>query len=105
MAQHKVYLDELAESGNELVNYAKNDINNKIDELKNLAKSIDWSGPAHDKFIINFNEKLEIVQNLNNKLVLLGEFLTHAHDSYNEANKKVVLSWEKYLDEMGNKNG
>lgn len=100
MARFKVYMDELSDSSNKLINYSKNDINDKINEIKALADSIKWSGPAHDSFMIGFNEKITEVQKLNSKLELLGKFLTHAHDNYDETRKDVNKSWEKYLEEM-----
>ncbi len=103
MERFKVYMDELADSSNKLVNYSKNDINDKINEIKALAESIKWSGPAHNRFMIGFNEKITEVQKLNNKLELLGRFLTHAHDSYDETRKDVNKSWEKLLEEMRDK--
>ena len=100
MAYYKIYLDELSDASNRLVNYSKNDINNKIAEIKAIGESINWVGPAHDKFISGFDKQITNLNRLNDKIRLFGEYLDHAYESYNDTNNDVHKSWDNYLDEM-----
>ena len=100
MAYYKIYLDELSDASNKLVNYSNTDINNKIGELKNLAESIKWTGSAHDSFINGFNKQIYEVTKLNDKIRLFGEYLGFAHESYDNTNNDVNKSWNNFLDEL-----
>ncbi len=98
--KYKIYLNELDDTSKKLVRYSKNDIKNKINEIKDIGMSLNWKGPAHDNFMNGFNKKIENLNLLNDKICLLGEYLDNCYSSYNETSNKVNNSWEEYLSEM-----
>ncbi len=95
--KHVVQLDELEDKSNELINYSKNDINNKIEELRKVVSEFTWKGPSHDAFINGYNERIKKITSINNKMQLFGEFLKFAQNDYKETNAKLMDSWEKYI--------
>ena len=104
MAKKKIYMDELTETSEKLINYSQVNIHDKINEIKLLVESIPWEGPAHDKYLEGFNKEITDIQNLNSRLELLGKYLTHAHDNYENANNDINKSWDKFMEEIEEKN-
>ena len=47
----KVYLNELENTGNEIINYSKNDIASKIEELKLAPNNLVWEGNASGRCV------------------------------------------------------
>ena len=98
--KYKIYLDELSDCSHNLISYSKNDINNKINEIKVLGESIKWKGLAHDNFINGFNKRIEKINKLNEKMALFGEYLEGAHINYSNTSSKLNNSWEEYYREI-----
>lgn len=99
MQKIKVYLDELETSGNELVSYSKNDIANKISELKSATSNLVWEGNGADNYIENYNSKINKLEEYNNSLTTIANYLLTAKDSYTETNEKINNSYEELLAE------
>lgn len=98
--KYKVYLDELEEESNKLINYSKNDINNKIEELRKIIYEINWQGNARDSYINEYNNKIEKINNMNSKIRMLGEYLKFSKEHYGETQEKLKKNWEEYLNEL-----
>ena len=96
----KIYLDELEEKENEIVNYSENNIKGKIDELSGLTNNFVWEGKAHDSYIGGYNKRINKLIELNNGLTKIGKFLLSVKDNYQDANNKVSNAYEELLAEF-----
>lgn len=96
----KVYLDELEEVSNELINYSENSINNKIEELKQATNNFVWQGLAYNSYISNFNTKINKLIRMNNSLTNLAKYLLMAKENYSDANSKISNAYAELLEEF-----
>lgn len=96
----KIYLDELEEKENEIVNYSENNIKGKIDELNKLTNNFVWEGKAHDSYVGGYNKRINKLIELNNGLTKIGKFLLSVKDNYQDANNKVSNAYEELLAEF-----
>ena len=104
--KYKVYLDELDEKCNELTNYIKNDINDKINELSHAFDDVNRFGNASTTYINGYNRKIEKLIKLEHNMELLANYLKEYHDNYSETNNSLGKSWTSFIDEMrGDNNG
>ena len=104
--KYKVYLDELDDKCTELINYSKDNIGTKINELEIIFDDIKWYGKAHSTYISGYQEKITRLKRINNNLELLAKYLKECHDNYNDTNNSLGKSWNDFLDEMtGDNNG
>ncbi len=102
--KYKIYLDELEEETNKIINYSKRDINDKINEIREIGNDIKWSGPAHDSYMEVFNNQIYELQMMNGKVELLGHYLGLCTNQYSDTNNKVKNNWKKYIEEEKMKN-
>lgn len=98
--RYKVYLDELENKSNELVNYSKIDIANKINEIKNSFDGISWNGKAHSTYINGFNKKITKLERLNKNMELLARYLVECHNDYDSINHDLGKKWDDFIDEL-----
>ena len=98
--RYRIYLDELDEKSTELVNYSKNNIASKINELAIVFNDINWHGKASNAFINGYNNKINNLKRLNNNIELLARFLRECHDNYSETNNTLGKSWDSFIDEV-----
>ena len=95
----KVYLDELEEEGTKLVNYSKNDINEKINELAKATSNFVWNGPGYQAYITEYNSKIKMIQKINNNLTKIASYLIDAKEEYSDTNNQINSKYEELLDE------
>ena len=100
----KVYLDELSKKSSELIDYSKNNIANKIEQIRLLSESIIWKGPGSIEYLNNFNSKINQLVKLNNNVRKIAEYLLDVADNYNLANNRINSMYEELLKES-NKRG
>ncbi len=98
--KYKVYLDELEEESLKIINYSKNDINDKIEELKMIVNEMNWQGKARDTFVNEYNHRINKLKRINDKVRMFGEYLKFCKEHYGETNEKLKKSWEEYLNEI-----
>ena len=98
-----IKLDELETKSHEMINFSKIDINDKIEELRNLQNRFDWSGEAHDEYIYRYNNQIENLKKVNKDISMFGEYLLFFKEHYNETNEKLESSWQEFIDEMKNR--
>ena len=96
----KVYLDELENSSNELINYSQNNIGKTIEELKKSPNNMIWQGTVHNSYIAGYNKKIEELVKMNNGLTNLAKYLLSAKESYSNANARINNAYEELLSEM-----
>ena len=96
----KVYLDELEDTGNELVNYSEKNITDTLQELKNATNNFIWQGPAYNSFIKEYDIKINKLLEMNNSLTSLAKFLLLAKDGYSDANRKIDNAYEELLSDF-----
>lgn len=96
----KIYLDELEEKENEIVNYSQTNIKEKIDELNKLTNGFIWEGKARDSYIMGYNKKINKLLELNEGLNKIGKFLLSVKDNYQDANNRVNNAYEELLAEF-----
>lgn len=96
----KVYLDELEDAGNELINYSDKNIAKTIEELKLAPSNFVWQGPAYNSFITGYNTKISELMKMNNSLTTLAKYLITAKESYSNANFKIDNAYEELLSEF-----
>ena len=97
---NKVYLDELESIGNELVNYSKNEISSKIDELKNLTNNLEWNGMGYETFIEGYNNRINKIIEWNDNLTRMASFLLTAKDDYTDTNENIESKYNENLEEL-----
>ena len=98
--RYLVKLDELEEKCNEIINYSKNDISQKIDSLDKLKNNFEWTGKTHNSFITGYNDEIEKMKEINQQMTLLGEFLLSFQTDYDNTQKKLDAMMQNYLDEL-----
>lgn len=96
----KVYLDELEETGNELVNYSKNEISSKINDLKNVTKDLDWNGIGYETFVEGYNKKVNRIVEWNENLTKMASFLLTAKNDFNDTNEDIEKQYNESLSEL-----
>jgi len=96
----KVYLDELTEYGNELVNYSKNNISSKIDELKKSINDLEWKGTGYESFIEGYNNRINKIIEWNNNLTKLASFLLTVTTDYNDTNEDIYKHYDENLNDL-----
>ena len=95
-----IYIKEIEEKSDELVNYSRNVIGNDIDELKSLPNKLIWKGLAKDTYVNNYNKKMNKLNELNNNICKIAEFLKEVSGNYNEANSKINNAYEELLSDI-----
>lgn len=98
--KYKVYLNELDDKSNELINYSKNNIASKIDELSMVITDIDWYGNAGNKYKLGYDKKIIKLKKYGENIEKLGKYLAESHNSYKESNDDLERSWNDFLDEL-----
>ena len=101
----KIYLNEIEAKGEELIRYSKNDINTKIEELKDTTKNFVWQGTAYDTFMKGYNAKINKMTELNNNMAKIAEYLLRVKDDYANANEKIENAYNEFLDEVNKVRG
>lgn len=96
----KIYLDEIESKGNELVNFSKNNIASKINELKDAVSKFEWEGIAHDTYVNGYYNRINRIVELNNKLCKLSQFLLQVREDYGTANGKIETAYEEIIDDF-----
>lgn len=96
----KIYLDEIDSIGKILVNIAKVDISEKIEELKTLPNQFDWSGLSHDTYIQEYNKKINKIIGYNENLKKIAEYFFLVRDDYSNVNDKINEAYEEILNEI-----
>ena len=96
----KIYLDELEDVTNELINCSKNDIAKEIEELKLAPNNFNWNGLAYDTFMDGYNNHINKLIKMNNNLNDLGEYLKIVNEKYRDANYKIDRAYEELLNEF-----
>ena len=96
----KVYLNELEETGNELISYSQNNIANEIEKLKLASNNFVWQGPAYNSFIAGYNAKIENLIRMNNSLTILAKYMLIVKENYSDTNEKINNAYEELLSEF-----
>jgi len=97
--RYKVYLNELEDESNKLINYSKNEIGNKINELEEVLKDIKWYGKACSTYLDGYNIRINKLKRMNNNFTALANYLKECYDNYNETNRSLGSSWDSLIDE------
>ncbi len=97
---YQVYLDELEEKSDELIRFSRNDMKNKVQEIKKDFNDLNWHGEAHDSYAKGYDARIEKINTMMDRLSLLGEYLKMCKDSYWETNEKLENSWNEFMDEL-----
>ncbi len=98
--KYKIYLDELEEKSNKLINYSKHNIDNKVNELDSLFDDMKWSGRGYNTFISGYKSRINKLKKYSNNLTKLAIYLKDGFNNYNETNDKLVKSWDNFIDEL-----
>lgn len=85
----KVDWIKLKEVGTDTVNYAQNDIANKITELKDLKNQVIWEGEDKDKVMQEYDKLMNDLQNLSKMIAKYGTFLIGVSETYQSASAKI----------------
>jgi hypothetical protein len=100
----KIYLGEIEQAGNDLINFSKNDINNKIEELKELPRKFVWETPTSNSYIEMYENMINKISNINNDLIKLAEFLLMADSDYSESNNKITKAYDDFIENFEEEN-
>ena len=96
----KIYLDEVRATGEELIQFTKNDITSKIEELKLVTKDLIWQGQAYNNFIEGYNAKIVKLEQMNDSLSNIANFLITVNDNYGETNRKIDNAYEELIEDF-----
>lgn len=96
----RVYIKQIEERSNEIVNYSKTVVASKIENLKTLPKGFEWHGRAKDSYIKGYDAKIEKLIKYNENIAKLAEIMLIAADSYGNANIKIRNAAEEILMEL-----
>ena len=96
----KIYLDEVRATGEELIQFTKNDITSKIEELKLVTKDLIWQGQAYNNFIEGSNAKIVKLEQMNDSLSNIANFLITVNDNYGETNRKIDNAYEELIEDF-----
>ena len=96
----KIFLDELDSKSNELTSFCNNEIKNKIDELKNIMVDVKWSGKAYEAFIREYNNQIDEIFTINEKLKLLGKYLNTCNSNYKDTTIGLNKKWDNYMRDL-----
>lgn len=96
----RVYIKQIEERSNEIVNYSKTVVASKIENLKTLPKGFEWHGRAKDSYIKGYDAKIEKLIKHNENIAKLAETLLVVADSYGDANIKIENATEEILMEL-----
>ena len=97
MTRYDIHMDNLRDSGEDIKKTAVEKIDADIIELKRLANELKWEGPSYDKFIENFNRKMETVSYVARMIETYGKFMTVASGGYADINDRM---YDDYLREV-----
>ena len=101
----KVYLDEIEEKAGEIISFSKNNINEKIVELKESTNGFIWQGLGHSSYVNGYNARLNKVMELNNNMTKIAEYLLRVREDYDNANHRIDNAYNELLDEFESMRG
>jgi uncharacterized protein YukE len=93
----KIYLDEIENSQNEMVNLIEKEMKERINELRKLTDNLVWQGRAYNSYITNYSKKMDKLDEFNMGLIKIIIFLSLTKDDYEEANTKINNAYEELL--------
>ena len=86
--------NELDSIGQDLINYAENDIKGQIEKIQELRKQVNWEGADAESSLKGFDEFMGEMQKLTAGLSKYGTFLTKAAVSYKDTSNKIKNTFE-----------
>lgn len=96
----KVYLDELKEQANEIINYSKSNITETINKLREDPKQMLWEGKAYGSFVNGYNTRIDKIAKMNENMCKLAEFLLKVSEDYEGTNQKIDNAYEELIEEI-----
>lgn len=96
----KIYIDEIEEKSHELISFSKNNVALEIEELQKLPNSFIWEGLAKDKYLTGYNNRINKLNELNNNICKIAEFLLRVNEDYTGANQRIDNAYEELLSEI-----
>ena len=99
MEKYLVKLEELKEKNKHIYDIISS-IDENIQNIKSLPKTIKWTGPAKDKFLLKHDEYMN---SLNKMLEILNSCLSVTekfHENYTEGYHEIVSNVQKVEDEI-----
>lgn len=102
----KYYVDmvSLNEDGEELIQFAQNNIRPLYDKMLSFLNDCIWEGDAKDAFEVKYKEKLDKILKINEIVIKLGAFMVTCSKHYGESNDKIMKNWQDYLEELKKEN-
>lgn len=97
-----VDIDKLRDDGEDLINYAQNNIGTKYDELLTLLNNFEWEGKTRDLFDVKYKKLIGKVKTIEKTIVKLGIFMVTCSENYNETENVIIAKWQEKIDEYMN---
>ena len=97
-----VDIDKLRDDGEDLINYAQNNIGTKYDELLALLNNFEWEGQTRNLFDVKYKKLIGKVKTIEETIVKLGIFMVTCSENYNETENVIIAKWQEKIDEYMN---
>lgn len=97
-----VDIDKLRDDGEDLINYAQNNIGTKYDELLALLNNFEWEGQTRNLFDVKYKKLIGKVKTIEKTIVKLGIFMVTCSENYNETENVIIAKWQEKIDEYMN---
>lgn len=98
--RYYIDMDNLKDSGNELINFSQNNIHSKYEEMLSLLNDFEWEGEAREQFDLKYKSLLNVIKDLESAVYKLGFFVGRCSDNYLESDRKISREWD--VDEYNN---
>ena len=102
--KYKIYLDELETNSNKIVDYSKNTINSKINELDKIFDNLNWRGKAANTYLNGYKTRIDKLYKINDNITKLAQYLQSGFTDFNETNNDLSKSWDAFIDETDGDN-
>lgn len=95
--------NKVDELGQDLINYAENDLKNQIEGILQLKNNITWEGADADTAMQGFTGFMQNMQKLNLGTKQYGMFLKGVSEKYKTTTNEVKNTFEEELMASNNK--
>ncbi len=103
-SEDTIYVEwnKLDDVGNDLVNYAENDIKSQIERIQDLRKQVNWEGADAESSLQGFDEFMVEMQKVTQGVSQYGKFLKGVAGSYKNTSNNIK---NKFENEVYQRNG
>ena len=84
----------LEEAGQSIIDFAENNIKNKLDEIQELRKQVNWEGSEAEAAFAGYDEFMEEMRKIYIGISQYGKFLLAAAGKYQDTSSKLTNTFE-----------